>query len=159
MNMNVTSEICRIFGDWQVDDQKLAACIDEIRDWMLEVNQLGIPHFGETASRLRPLRESLQSHFEREDQILNKLSELYSPTSPEVEAFARQTKLDHRSLMMRLNDLHSRLKEVDPPFESWTAAMDEVDVFFEAMQQHELQESDRVCMLMPRTDGETGLKN
>jgi hypothetical protein len=153
MRTNVASEIGQIFEDWQLDHQKLAACIDEIRDWMAEVNQLGIPHFGETASRLQPLRTHLQSHFEREDRILKKLSDIYAPATPEVEAFTRQTNLDHHSLMMRLEDLYSRLKQIEPPFESWTAAMDEVDVFFEAMQQHELQESDRVSMLIPRSDG------
>ena len=40
-----------------------------------------------------------------------------------------------------------------------TAAMDEVDIFFEAMQQHELQESDRVGMLIPVTHPETGTEN
>ena len=103
MNTNVNSEICQIFNDWQVDHQQLADSIDEIRDWMLEVNQLGIPHFGETASRLQPFRARLQSHFDREDRILNKLAEIYSKSTPEIEAFTRQTKSDHQSLMMRLD--------------------------------------------------------
>ena len=81
--------------------------------------------------------------------MLAKLAELYPASSPEVGAFKRQTSADHHTLLARLDDLHSRLKEIDPPFESWTAAMDEVDVFFEAMEQHERNESDRVSMLMP----------
>lgn len=149
MNTKVASELCQIFAEWRSEDRKLALCIDQVRDWMSEVNQLGIPHFGETASRLEPLRETLVVHFRREDEILTKLSELYSPDSPEVEAFRRQTALDHRSLLMRMDDLYSRLKETDPQFASWTTAMNEVDVFFEAMQQHEIQESERISMLTP----------
>ena len=151
MNTKQTTELCQILENWRTDDRELSTCLEEIRDWMSEVNQLGIPHFGETASKLQPLRASLRTHFEREDRMLEKLAEFYPPTSPEVQAFQRQTSIDHHSLLVRLDDLHSRLKEIDPPFDSWTAAMDEVDVFFDAMEQHELQESDRINMLMPKT--------
>lgn len=151
MNANSVSELSRLFDNWQAEDRKLLVCIEEIRDWMLEVNQLGIPHFGETASRLQPLRESLLIHFEREDDILARLAELYPEPSPEVQAFLRQTRSDHQLLLDRLDHLHARLKAVDPPFASWTAAMEEVDLFFEAMEQHERSESDRVRMLMPGT--------
>lgn len=149
MNTKKQPAIYQLFDDWRAEDRKLTACIDEIRDWMSEVNQLGIPHFGETASRLQPLRESMLSHFHREDEILAKLAEHYPASSPEVQAFQRQTNADHLGLIHRLDELHSRLKETDPQFESWTAAMDEVDLFFEAMEQHERSESDRVSMLIP----------
>ena len=149
MNTKRPSELCHLFDDWRAEDRKLSMCIEEIRDWMSEVNQLGIPHFGEAASRLEPLRECLLEHFAREDQILARLAELYPAASPEVEAFKRQTDADHQTLVGRLDDLRIRLKETDPQFESWTSAMEEVDVFFEAMEQHERSESDRVCMLMP----------
>lgn len=154
MKTKVASDLCQIFHQWRLEDRKLALCIDQVRDWMWEVNQLGVPQFGETAVRMQPLRKTLVVHFEREDEILQKLSELYSASSPEIEAFRRQTALDHRSLLTRLDDLDMRLTEVDPQFESWTAAMNEVDVFFEAMQQHELQESDRIGMLMPSECGD-----
>ncbi|MCA9135985.1 MAG: hemerythrin domain-containing protein [Planctomycetales bacterium] len=149
MNTKITSEVIHLFEDWKAEDKKLSACIEEIRNWMSEVNQLGIPHFGETASRLQPFRECLGEHFEREDAMLSKLAELYPANSPEVLAFKRQTDADHQTLIVRLDDLHSRLKETDPPFHTWTAAMDEVDVFFESMEQHERSESDRVRMLLP----------
>lgn len=149
MNTKGTSEVIQLFEDWRTDDRKLSECIEEIRNWMSEVNQLGIPHFGETASRLQPLRECMSLHFVREDSMLEKLAELYPAKSPEVLALKRQTRLDHQTLLARLDDLHSRLKETDPPFKTWTAAMDEVDVFFEAMEQHERSESDRVLMLIP----------
>ncbi|WP_182870995.1 hemerythrin domain-containing protein [Rhodopirellula sp. JC639] len=149
MDTKGTSELCHLFADWRTEDRKLAVCVDEIRDWMSEVNQLGVPHFGETASRLQPLRDCLTEHFDREDAMLAKLAELYPAASPEVNAFKRQTSADHRLLLSRLDELHARLKEVDPPFASWTDAMDEVDVFFEEMEQHERSEADRVGMLMP----------
>lgn len=152
MNTKVTSEICQLFQAWQEDDRSLAATVDDIRDWMCEVNQLGIPHFGETAARLKPFRQSLIKHFDREKSMLEKLAEIYPSASPEVDAFRRQTDLDHQELLSRLDDLHRRLDETDPLFASWTEAMDQVDVFFAAVQQHELLESDRVNMLVPEID-------
>ena len=157
MNTKGASELGQIYESWRAEDRKLSTCIEEIRDWMLEVNQLGIPHFGETASRLQPLRESMLLHFEREDEMLEKLAALYPRTSPEVQAFQRQTERDHQTLISRLDELRGRLKEVDPQFDSWTAAMQEVDVFFEEMEQHERSESDRIEMLMPGTIDESGL--
>jgi hypothetical protein len=154
MNTKARSELSELFEEWRTDDRKLATSIAQIRDWMVEVNQLGIPHFGETAAKLRPLRSSLETHFLREDAMLAKLAELYPSNSPEVMAFKRQTGLDHHALLTRLDKLLGRLGETDPQFPSWTAAMDEVDVFFEAMEQHERQESDRVGMLMPTEGGE-----
>ncbi|QDV42726.1 hypothetical protein Enr13x_25760 [Stieleria neptunia] len=158
MGTKRTSELCQLFEDWKAEDRKLAGCVDEIRDWMSEVNQLGVPHFGETASRLQPLRECLLQHFDREDEMLAKLETMYPDASPEVSAFKRQTAADHRLLLTRLDELHVRLKQVDPPFKTWTDAMDEVDVFFETMDQHERSEADRVGMLMPgQCDADDGL--
>ncbi len=149
MSGNATLELSRLLESWREEDQKLNVRIETIRDWMNQVNQLGIPHFGETASRLQPLRDSLLQHFTCEDEILAKLAALYGGQAPEVNAFKRQTRLDHQALLSRLDDLTRRLKEIDPPFESWTAAMDEVDLFFEAMEEHERNEHERVGMLMP----------
>lgn len=159
MKTRVTSALCQIFEDWQVEDQRLEKEIEQIRDWMAEVNQLGIPHFGETASRLGPLRDQLEIHFRREDAMLATLEELYPEASPEVQLLKRQTGVDHKTLLSRLDQLHARLKALEPPFESWTAAMDDVDVLFEEMQRHERDESDRVKMLMPKECDDEGLKS
>ena len=40
-----------IYETWREEDRQLEGFVDDVRDWMQEVNQLGIPHFGETALR------------------------------------------------------------------------------------------------------------
>ena len=67
-----------IYQTWRTEDRDLEACIDQVRDWMHQVAQLGVPHFGETATRLRPLRERLVTHFEREDQMVAQLGGVVS---------------------------------------------------------------------------------
>ena len=149
MNTDTSVELGRLFDQWSAEDERLTVCIDEIRDWMTEVNQLGIPHFGETASRLEPVREFLDSQFAHENALLDRLGQAFSDDIPEIKSFSRQARSDHQTLLAWLADLTSRLTEIDPPFESWTSAMEEVDVLFERIEQHERDENDRFRMLLP----------
>ncbi len=55
----------------------------------------------------------------------------------------------HDQLLTRLSDLIDRLSLPEPPFESWTNAMDEVALFVDALEQHEEHETRSVAMLMP----------
>ena len=138
-----------VFDSWKDEDRQLEAILDEVRDWMSQVNQLGIPHFGETATRLRPLKQRLFVHFGREIELISKLAMHYRSPSPEIEAVRKQSIMDHDQLMERLDDLIDRLSQLEPPFQSWTEAMDEVGLFLDAIEQHEEHESDSIRMLMP----------
>ncbi len=149
--MNVQSEktLHSLFQQWKDEDQELERYIDDVRDWMADVSQLGIPRFGETANRLKSLLDRLTDHFDREDEIIAQLAELYAPDSVEVSAARRQASRDHRLLSDRLGDLVSRLDQLEPPFASWESAMDEVELFVVALEQHEDQEAESVEMLIP----------
>ena len=149
MNPSTKNSLPSIYQRWQAEDRELEACIDEVRDWMQEVNQLGIPHFGETATRLRPLRARLVSHFAHEDEMVSQLAELYPPSSPEVDAVRRQSHRDHGQLLERLDDLIQRLEQTEPPFDSWQTAIDQVELFVDVLEQHEDQESESFEMLIP----------
>lgn len=149
MNTNAKHPLTDFFQTWQTEDRALEVAVDEIRDWMHEVNQLGIPHFGETATRLAPLRNRLVNHFHREDEMIAGLAEQYPSTSPEIEAVRRQSGRDHHRLLCRLDDLIDRLAQIDPPFDSWQAAMDELEMFVDLLEQHEERESESIETLMP----------
>lgn len=149
MNATMKHPIADFFEIWRAEDRALESNIDEIRDWMHEVDQLGIPHFGETATRLGPLRDRLIAHFHREDEMIGQLAELYPSSSPEIDSVRRQSVRDHHQLLSRLDDLTARLDEIEPPFASWQAAMDELESFVDLLEQHEEQESDSIRMLMP----------
>ena len=149
MSTKVQQTLKSIYDRWRSEDRQLEACIDSVRLWMHEVNQIGIPHFGETASRLGPLRERLLIHFERESELIDQLAEVYTPGSPEVDAVRRQSVHDHELLIGRLDELIERLTRVVPPFASWQSAMDEVEMFVDVLEQHEDQESESFEMLIP----------
>ena len=52
-------------------------------------------------------------------------------------------------MLVRLDDLIERLNQSDPPFDSWQAATEEVEVFVEQLEQHEDHETDMIELLMP----------
>lgn len=135
---------------WKEDHRKLNEFFDEYRKWAYQIAQRGFPHFGETADRLRKLRERLETHFSHEDEICKQMAALINTTSPEAEANRRQVAGDHVNLLSRLDTLISRLSELEPPFDSWQQAVEEVERFCDALEQHEEQESDCITWLLPK---------
>lgn len=72
---------------------------------MKEVEQLGIPHFGETVTRLCPLRERLALHFEREDEMIAALAASLPDPSAEFDALRSSAAHDHELLLTQIDDL------------------------------------------------------
>lgn len=153
MNGNADVTVHSLFKKWQEEDQELESYLDGVRDWMNDVSQLGIPRFGETASRLQQLHKRLMLHFEREDELGEQLMEFYAGGSVELNATRRQAERDHQQLSDRLEELMVRLDALDPPFASWEAAMNEVEAFVVALERHEDQESESVALLLPDLKG------
>jgi hypothetical protein len=89
----------------KMDKQKqhLHHLVRELRSWLYEVEQRGIPKFGETGYRLRKFRESLADHFE----------------TCSHQGLEQPLSLECRRLLGRLEDLIVRLEMPDPPFQSW----------------------------------------
>ncbi len=135
---------------WRQGHRDLNKFFDEYRRWAYEVAQRGFPHFGETADRLKDLRECLSEHFSREDEISDRLIAITGAPSPEVEANRRQVASDHVNLLARLDNLINQLGDVDPPFDSWQEAVEQVERFCDALEQHEEQESDCIEWLAPK---------
>ncbi len=141
--------VAKIFAQWRSEDRGLEMRVDEVIDWMHAVSEKGIPHFGETAARLRPLRDRLVVHFKHEGEMIANLAQHYPTPSPEIEAVQRQARRDHEVLLERLDSLIGRLGNPVPPFESWQAAIAEVGAFLDELEQHEEQETESIQMLMP----------
>jgi iron-sulfur cluster repair protein YtfE (RIC family) len=135
---------------WREGHRELNQFFDEYRRWAYEISQRDFPHFGETADRLKQLREELVKHFSSENEISKKMIAARGKPSPEAEANRRQIEADHVNLTSRLDMLISQLGELEPPFDSWQQAVEEVERFCDALEQHEEQESDCIEWLMPK---------
>ncbi len=141
--------VSEIFTRWQSEDRAIETNANSLMDWMREVEKRGIPHFGETATKLRPFRDLLASHFNCEDGMLAELAIHYEKTSPEIAAIRRQAGRDHQHLLHDLDIFIEQLNRLEPPFESWQSAMREFDLFFGRLEQHEEQESESINTMMP----------
>lgn len=154
--MDTSTDACKtLFAKWHEEHQQLETFTGELRQWAYERAQLGMPQFGETANKLAYLRTHLVAHFEREDEIASQLSSGQAAASVEVQATCRQAAHDHLHLLKRLDDLISRLNQVQPPFDSWEQAFREIDLFLDAMEQHEEQEDASITWLTPQCDDQS----
>ncbi len=144
-----------LFAQWHEEHQQLESFITQLRRWAYEIGQMGIPHFGETAGKLSQLRGRLVSHFAREDEIGSQLSNHQAAPSVEVQATCRSAAHDHANLLKRLDDLISRLNQTEPPFDFWEQAVREVDLFLDAMEEHEEQETANITWLSPQSEDES----
>ena len=86
MNTKDLEIVSQLVQKWRSEDRVVTTKIDELRQWMREVRQLGIPHFGETATRLRQIRDQLVQHFQREEAMTSEVANIYPKSSPEVAA-------------------------------------------------------------------------
>jgi len=136
-----------LFQRWKFEDHELAARIDETRKWMQQVAERGTPRFGETGSQLTQLRSFLLMHFGREADLCNRLESLYKKPCPEIEAMRRQATNDHEQLLSQLDELIAKLNALEPPFDSWQAAIEQVESFADLLEQHEEQESESILAL------------
>lgn len=144
----------QLFNKWHEEHHQLEEFISQLRQWAYEIGQMGIPHFGEAAGKLAKLRERLVTHFEQEDEIGNQLSDHQAAPSAEVQATCRAAAHDHANLLRRLDELIARLCQTEPPFDSWEQAIGEVDLFLDAMEEHEEQETANLTWLSPQSDDE-----
>jgi hypothetical protein len=137
------------FALWQAEDRTIETAAGSLLRWMREVEKFGKTRFGETAWKLQPFHDLLVTHFHRESRLLDELEKRHLEISPEVAAVRRQTERDQRHLLHDLEDFMTRLKQLEPPFESWQSAMREIDLFFDRLEQHEEQESNCLKALIP----------
>ena len=120
------------------EHQLLAEVIADVRSWIREVCELGMPHFGELGDRLRPLHEQLARHFRHEEE-LGYLSDALA-RAPHLTGEANILLQQHGQLLRELNELILRLHETEPPFDSWQQACSELDAMLAELDRHEGRE-------------------
>jgi iron-sulfur cluster repair protein YtfE (RIC family) len=152
MNADTNVSLATIYRNWLSQDRELQSRIDEIRQWMYEVAEFGQPHFGETASRLQPLRKRLMQHFEREDEMTEEIAKSHLTSTSEVKAMRQQSSRDRNRLFAQLDELTDRLNLLDPPFASWQRAIEEVEVLIDSLEGHEVREVENLKSLIPSSE-------
>jgi len=128
-----------LLQQWNDEHQDLSRSIRDTTLWLGQVSQRGIPRFGELAARLSQMRQRMKQHFDREESLGDDLQQ--ASDCLEVKTTRRRAINDHQHLTQRIDDLIAKLSELEPPFDSFQQAIDQVGLFVDAFEQHEEQEA------------------
>lgn len=128
-----------LLQQWNDEHHDLSRSIRETSLWLGQVSQRGIPRFGELAARLSLMRQRMKQHFDREEALGDDLQQ--ASDCLEVKTTRRRAISDHQHLTQRIDDLIAKLSELEPPFDSFQQAIDQVGLFVDAFEQHEEQEA------------------
>ena len=96
--------------------------VDDLRRWLYDVGQRGIPKFGETGYRLRQLRKSLVQYWQTHDEGL-----LENP----------EWKSESVELLSKLDCWIEQLERPDPPFRSWQELVQVLSEFGDELETFE----------------------
>lgn len=121
------------------EHRRLMKEITDLRAWIDEVSELGIPHFGELGTKLQPVRDTFSQHFEAEE-VGGYLAEALA-VAPRFRDEAEELRLQHTEFLERFDQLICRLHECEPPFTSWQQACEELDALLTDIKNHEGREN------------------
>jgi hypothetical protein len=139
-----------VFSIWRDEDRELEQRLDKIRQRMLQAGKRETSSLAETANHLTEFRGYLTSHFGLELELCEQLCGFYPEPCPEIQAMHRQSLHDHQHLLGQLDALIAKLNSLrSPTTASLQVVIEEVGLFVDTLEQHEAQESESVCALMP----------
>lgn len=101
---------------FSTEPQSLQSAVDQVRDWIHDVSEWGMPRFGELGSRLECLRSLLAQQRWQSDKAPGK-----QPVSSSSVAEALQR------IPERLESLVRLLSAPEPLFSSWQAAAEQAE--------------------------------
>lgn len=121
------------------EHRRLMLHIADVCDWLDEVEQLGMPRFGELGNRLQPLRDDLIAHFaqeERDGYLAVPLAKV-----PRFRGEAEELCRQHSDFLRDLESLSEHLRETESPFRTWQDARRKFEQLVAALRQHEQREA------------------
>jgi hypothetical protein len=89
----------------------------ELRQWMQEIEEFGVPHFGEFGFRLQCYRDRLATEFSNEETWCrsNGDSDRHAECRQELSELSQQ----HGQFLDELDNMAIKLQQDHPPYESW----------------------------------------
>ena len=125
---------------WMLEEHaELTRRVANLREWWNELDQYGLPKFGEMGSRVDELRDLLAEHFADEEK-----DGYFAPVlavSPNLDRQVNKLQEQHGQLLERLNDFANRLQMSKPPFDSWQKAYRELETILADLRKHEQAEN------------------
>lgn len=139
-----------LYQHWQAEHRTLNQSITALSEWIALQSQLRTAQYTETVAKLNELNSQLQDHFSGEEALSNQICESSCHVSPEADAVRRQNDRDHTDITNRLKHLIDRMHEASAEQDAWKSGVYELGLIIDLVEQHEEQESESVCCLLPR---------
>ncbi|QDT91556.1 hemerythrin domain-containing protein [Gimesia algae] len=120
------------------EHEEIFSHMQELKDWWAQLDEKGLPKFGEMGTRVKGFRDLLAKHFDDEEQ-----EGYFKPVFDEAPGFCIMVpdfKKTHAEILFRIDDFITRLKETEPPFQNWNKALKEFEEILADLHEHEDQE-------------------
>ena len=140
MSTQTLSRNSEVVKQWHSEYAKVDGMIREIRRWIRESSQYGTPCLRQLAIQLRDFSAPLLTHFQYGDELYESLR--LDRWCVEVESAQRQAAADHQHLLARLDAYVSQWEAVTLSPASFEQAQDQLEWFFDELDQLEERESD-----------------
>lgn len=124
------------------EHEQILSHIKELNDWWAELDECGLPKFGEMGTRVEGFRDLLAKHFSDEEQ-----EGYFKPVLDESPGFCIMVpdfKKKHSTFLCRIDDFVARLKQTEPPFKNWSEALKEFETLLADLRENETQEINMV---------------
>lgn len=130
------------FQEMLTEHAELMIQLAMLLKWWNEVQQLGIPRFGEMGGRLSDLRKQLKVHFD-DEEAGGYMSDVLA-LAPHLSSRAEKLRGQHRQLLTMLDEFISKLRANEPSFGGWIETRQQLDEFLTALREHEVAENNLV---------------
>lgn len=124
------------------EHEQVLSHIRELNQWWCELDEHGLPKYGEMGTRIEGLRDLLSKHFNDEEQ-----EGYFKPLMDEEPAFCIMVpdfQEQHNKFLTRLDEFSCRLKQPEPPFENWNEAIAELQSLLADLRTNEKREIEQV---------------
>ena len=115
-----------------------ATYVIAMQQWIHDINELGMPHFGELSNRVKCYRNLLAKDFAAEE-ARGRLSRV-GKCRPECWAEIEELRCQHGQFLDELKLLEEKLCQDCPPYESWQDAVRHFDELLTEVERHEGRE-------------------
>ncbi|WP_339687428.1 hemerythrin domain-containing protein [Gimesia maris] len=116
--------------------------IKELNHWWRELDERGLPKYGEMGTRMEGLRDLLSKHFHDEEQ-----EGYFKPVMDESPGFCIMVpdfREKHKKFLTQIGDFSTRLKQSEPPFQNWNEALTELQGLLDELRISENEEIQHV---------------
>ncbi len=121
-----------------VEHGEIVDKIKEIIDWWSQLEEKGLPKYGEMAMYVNELRDLLATHYSEEE---NEYFVLIKKEFPEIDLEIRKMEIEHEKLLLKLDQFIAKLNLPGSGFQSWNEVMTDFQEFLKPFNEHEILET------------------